>query len=279
MTVLVVSNQKGGSGKTTIAANLAGALCEAGARVLAVDMDSQAQLAAALGAQDALTYSDDGLLESLTIADLLNGAGRGPVPSIADVVIHTPFPGLDLLPASDRLEDARRALESNPALGLGALRRVLAPANLAAAGLEYDWIVVDTAPKLDILLDNSLVAGDFVLAVLAPEMQQAEPLSRFVGRVAGVQETMRPDLKLLGVLFNKANYSWVATNQIPSMLAEMGLPVLDTIIPMYSRLANGYGNGPVTLTAPNSREAGVIRTAAQELMARVAAEFASGVPA
>lgn len=270
MKVLISANQKGGSGKTTIAANVAGALSEAGARVLAVDMDSQAQLAAALGAQDALSYGEDGILESYTIADLLN-PGRGKALTLADVVVRTPFAGLDLLPASDHLEDARRALESNPALGLGALRRILSSESLAEAGLEYDWVIVDTAPKLDILLDNALVAGDFVLAVLAPEMQQAEPLSRFLGRVTGVQETMRPDLQLLGVLFNKANYSWVATNQIPAMLVEMGLPVLETVIPMYSRLANGYGSGPVTLTAPNSREAGVIRTATQEILARAAA--------
>ena len=268
MRTIEICNQKGGSGKTTTAANLAGALCEAGAKVLAVDMDSQSQLAAALGAQDRLAYDMHGGLESLTIADLLN-PGRGGAPAINQVVLATDFPGLDLLPGSDALEDVRRALESNPAVGLRALKRILDPERLAESGLEYDWVIIDTAPKLDILLDNALVAADYALAVLAPEMQQAEPMSRFIGRVSAIQENVSHELTLLGVLFNKANYSWVATSNIPALLTDMGLPVLETIIPMYSRLANGYGSGPVVLTAPNSREAGVIRTATQEILGRV----------
>lgn len=266
MRTLCVANQKGGVGKTLLTANLAGALCEAGARVLAVDMDSQAQLAAALGSQDNLQFDEHGSLITPSVAELLL-PGRQRY-TLADAIVRTPFEGLDLLPAADTLEDARRGLESNPAAGLRALKRVLNAEAMAEQGLEYDWVVIDTAPKLDVLLDNALVAADFALAVLAPEVQQAEPLSRFLGRLEVVQENVSPDLVLVGVLFNKANYNWVATDSIPATLAEMGLPVLDTIIPMYSRLANSYGAGPVVLTAPNSREAGVIRTAVQEILER-----------
>lgn len=268
MLVIINANQKGGSGKTTTAANLAGALVEAGARVLAVDMDPQSQLATALGAQGSLEFDEDGGMLSHSVADLLIGGKTAP--KLDEVIVHTPFEGLDLLPASERLDDARRALEANPAQGLSALRRILSESNFAAHGVEYDYVIIDTAPKLDILLDNALIAGDYVVAVLAPELQQAEPLVRFIGRVQGVQESMRPDLKLIGVLFNKANYDWVATNSIPAMLREMDMPVMDTIIPMYAKLASSYGTGPVTLTVPNSQAAGVMRTAVEELLRRIA---------
>lgn len=270
MQKLILANQKGGSGKTTMTANLAGALVEAGQTVLAVDMDPQAQLAAALGAQDALSYADDGTLVSPTIADLLTPAAGRKV-TVAETMVATPFPGLFLLPGSQSLEESRRAIESNPAAGLHALRRVLSPQSLASTGQDFDWVLVDTAPKLDVLLQNALVAADHVLAVLAPEMQQAEPLTRFLGVVETVRENLHPDLNLAGVLFNKANYNWNATTSIPALLTDMGLPVLQTVIPMYSRLANAYGSGPVVLTAPNSREAGVIRAAAQEVIDFVAA--------
>lgn len=270
---LCFANHKGGSGKTLSTANIAGALVEAGQRVLAVDMDPQAQLATALGAQDVLEFADDGTLLTTSIADLLAPGTRV---GLRDAIVATPFPGLDLLPGSAALETTRHALEASPAAGLHALRRALSTESFDAAGVDYDWVLIDTAPKLDVLLDNALIAADHVLTVLAPEMQQAEPLTRLLGLVEAVKENMHPRLNLLGVLFNKANYNWVATATIPRMLADMGLPVLSTVIPMYSRLANSYGTGPVTLTAPNSREAGVIRTAAQEVVDLVAAAIAEG---
>jgi len=271
---IVVANHKGGAGKTVSCANIAGALAEAGQRVLAVDMDPQAQLAAALGAQDALTYGEDGTLLSTNIADLLAPDSRT---RLQDAVLATPFAGLDFIPGSASLERVRHALQETPAVGLHALRRVLREESLRDAGLEYDWILIDTAPKLDMLLDNALIAAEHVLAVLAPEIQQAEPLTRLLGLVERVRESMHPRLNLLGVLFNKANYDWVATDEIPRLLADMGLPVLSTVIPMYARLAKSYGQGPVALTAPNSREAAVVRTATQEIIDRVAAALGQGV--
>lgn len=270
MRVLVVGNQKGGSGKTMLAANIAGALVEAGQSVLLIDLDPQAQLASALGAQNLLEYDEHGALTSPSIADVLVQRRGSRGLALGQAVQRTPFDGLDHVPGSDLLDEVRLSLETNPALGLRALQRALDPQSLGEQGLRYDWVVIDTAPKLDILLDNALVSADFVLAVLAPELQQAEPLSRFLGRVESVQESIHPGLHLLGVLFNKANYSWVATSAIPALLRDRGLPTLDTVIPMYAHLANSYGTGPVVLTAPNSRAAGVVRTAVGEILQHVA---------
>lgn len=278
MLTISVATQKGGAGKTATVANFAGVLAEAGARVLVVDFDSQTQLAPAVGAQDLLEYGPQGELVSFTVADLIRPPARGPAPTLRDTIIHTRFPGLDLLPGSPALDELRGSLESSPS-GRSELRRVLGESAFSAAGLVYDWVLIDTAPKLDIFMDNALVASDFVVAVLAPEMQQAEPLTRFVGRVGAVKESLRPELELLGVLFNKANYNWAATDKIPAMLSAMGLPVLETVIPMYSRIANSYGFGPVALTAPNSREAAVLRTAAQEIVDAALKAAGAGVPA
>lgn len=270
MKVITISNQKGGVGKTAVTANLAGVLASAGLRTLAIDLDSQAQLAHAVGALEALTYNDDGELTSLTSADIL-AAGRKKKPSLRDVILNTPYENLDIIPASEELENARRELENNPAMGLRALQNALAPAAFQEAGIdEYDWVVIDTSPKLDMLLDNALVAADYVLPVMAPETQQTEPIARFLGRVETVKESMAPDLEVLGILFNKANLSWAATGQIPEQLANMGLPTFETVIPMYAQIANSYGIGPVEFIHPNSRAAGVLRTFATELLTRVA---------
>jgi len=269
MRIICVGNQKGGVGKTTTAANVAGALAEAGQHVLAVDFDPQAQLAHAVGAQDLLEYDEFGDLLSLSIADLLAPPRRGPAPTLSDTILSTPFTGLDLLPASSSLDEARRGLEMSSAVGIRALSRVLAEDEMSKNGFEYDWVVIDTAPKLDMLLDNALVAADYVLAVLAPELQQTEPLLRFKRRVEEVREEVNPNLVLLGILFNKANRSWRATTTIPEMIAAAGLPVLDTVIPMYARLATSYGMGPIVFTAPNSREAQAVRDAMGELIIKL----------
>lgn len=269
MRTIVLANHKGGSGKTVSTANLGGALASLGMRTLLVDLDSQAQLATAVGAQDLLQYNEeDGTIMSPTVADLLDPRGRDRT-SIADVVIETGFENLHLLPASHEIEEARRSLETNPTAGLNAIKKHLSPENLRAHGLEYDWVVIDTAPKLDIILDNALIAANYVIAVLGPEPQQAEPMARFVGRVQAVRENIAPDLQLLGVLFNKANHAWASTSSIPERLERMGMPVFETVIPNYATLANSYGQGPVVFTAPNSRAAGLVRTFALEVLTRI----------
>lgn len=264
MPVVTIGNQKGGSGKTTVTAHLAACLAQAGARVLAIDMDPQAQLAGALGAEGSLEYDSGGALVSLSIADAIAPPRRGRRPTLDDVTVATPVPGLYLVPGSEILEDCRRALEGDAARG----PRVLSELLQASSG-DYDYVFIDTAPKLDILLDNALAAADYVLAVLAPERQQAEPLTRFIGRVEGAREYLNPHLVLAGVLFNKADYDWAATQQMPAMIAELGLPVMKTVIPKYATVANAYGDGPVVVTKPNHVASGVWRSAAAELVDRL----------
>lgn len=264
MKVITVGVQKGGPGKTSVAANLAGVLSTLDLRTLVIDLDSQAQLAGAVGAQELLEYDDEGNLLNLSSAHLL-APGRGGKVALADVVIRTPFENLDLVPASTELEQARRELENNPAMGLRALEKALSPEAMAEADLDYDWIVIDTSPKLDMLLDNALVASDYVLPVMAPETQQIEPIARFLGRIEAVKSSMSARLEVLGILFNKANFAWASTARIPAQLREIGLSTFNTVIPMYAQIANAYGEGPVACVAPNSRAAGVLRTFTAEL--------------
>ena len=177
--ILAVSNRKGGSGKTASAVNIAANLAATGQRVLLIDLDTQGHCALGLGvATGRLTPS---------VHDLFSkGAPLRPA------LQATAWPGLWLLPANPLF-----------AHGSGSQDALLLHLALQHEGLcdEFDIIVLDTPPSLDVLLLNALHAAQWVLVPFVPHFLAAEgvrQLARTLFRIASSGQ--HPGLRLLGLL-------------------------------------------------------------------------------
>ena len=240
--VLAVANSKGGVAKTTTAAALAVAFRERGRRVLLVDLDSQACLTFALGA-------DPGE-RGATTADVLTGS------AVRSAVIATEE-GVDLVPAGIELAGAETALVDAPDRE-HVLRRAL-----AAVADDYDDVVVDCSPSLGLLTVNALVAADEVLVPLAAEMLGHRAVGQLLDTVADVRTQLNPSLLVVGLLPTMVDLRGAhARAVIDDLGPRYGLPVLGPV-PRSVRVAEAPARGLSVLGAAG-------RTPAAQAYRRVA---------
>jgi chromosome partitioning protein len=175
--ILVITNRKGGTGKTSLSVNLASEYAARGRKVLLIDLDSQSHCAVGLGVPQ--------VRGAASAQSFLAGQN-----SLRQALRAQVLPGLDLIPA-DPLFNHSGSGDTSAALGLA----------LDAEGLlgDYDLVVLDTPPSLDGLLLNALCAADRVLVPFVPHFLSAEgvrQLARVIFRVAS--RGMNDKLKVLG---------------------------------------------------------------------------------
>ncbi|TNJ45530.1 ParA family protein [Phaeobacter sp. B1627] len=182
--IIAIANQKGGVGKTTTAINLAAALVEDGMRVLLVDLDPQGNASTGLGvpadARDHTTY--DLLVES---ADL------------SDVIRQTDIDDLCIIPATVDLSSADIELMSNEKRSFllhDALRQP------AMDEYEWDYILIDCPPSLNLLTVNAMVAAHSVLIPLQSEFFALEGLSQLMLTLREVRQAANPKLRIEGIV-------------------------------------------------------------------------------
>ncbi len=179
---IVLTNQKGGVGKTTTAAALAAGLGRDGRRVLAVDLDPQGNLGFSLG----LDIDD-----SLTIYDVF----RNQTP-LREAVHHTD--GCDVIPSNILLSEAEIEFQNQN-------RVTLLKDNLAEVGKEYDFVIIDTPPSLNILTLNAYAASDYLIIPMSAEILSLVGLIQLQETVEAVRESVNPYLNVLGILLTKFN--------------------------------------------------------------------------
>ncbi len=179
VSTLVITNRKGGTGKTTTAVNLAAEFAAGGRRVLLIDLDTQGHCAVGLGIQVGRGEP--------TLHDLL----RDPAQRLRPRIRPTRWPGLDLVPA-DALFD-HGAGPGDPAR----LAQALRDEGLLA---DYDLVLLDTPPSLDVLLMNALVAAQHVLVPFVPHALSAEGIRSLIRVLFQVSTRYNPGLRLLGLL-------------------------------------------------------------------------------
>ncbi len=180
---LAVALTKGGTAKTTTAANLAGELARTGLAVLVVDCDTQGQAARALGldARDrgpglaGVVAGTAGAADAVRTARAADGSGTGRSRSAA---------GVFLLPGGPDLASSALAMGADPAAGLLAVRDA---ANASAEAVGAAVVILDTPPGWGPLSLGALAAADAVLAPVPPHPLAVDALATFDGHLAGVQ--------------------------------------------------------------------------------------------
>jgi chromosome partitioning protein len=248
--IYAVANQKGGVGKTTTAVNLAACLAEAGSRVLLVDVDPQANASGGLGVSGR---------DRPTIADvLLDGL------PVADAVVATSVPNLDLLPSSSDLAGAAVELPGR-ADREGILTRALEPARA-----DYPFIFLDCPPSLDLLTINALAAADRLIVPVQCEYYALEGLSRLMETVAAVQARLNPRLRVTGMLMTMHDSrTRVSSDVIGEVRRHFPQLAFRTVVPRNVRLAEAPSYGePVIRYDPHCAGADAYFEAAKEVAAR-----------
>lgn len=250
--VIALANQKGGVGKTTTSVNLAAALARLGKQVLLIDLDPQGNSTVAIGV-------DKDNLEN-SIFEVLVGESK---PRAA--IVHVEQANLDLMPANGDLTAAEVALLEED-MGPKRLRKALKKVRS-----EYDAVLIDCPPTLNMLTLNALTAADGIVVPVQCEYFALEGLSALMDTIETVKSELNPALHIDGLLRTMHDRRNNLANDVSSeLVAHFGMKVLQTIIPRNVRLAEAPSYGESILDYDASSNGAIAYLAlANELIRKV----------
>lgn len=249
--IIAIANQKGGVGKTTTTINLSACLAEAGKKVLTIDLDPQGNASSGLGIN-----RDE--LENTVYELLLDQC------TIKHCLYETEIENLSLIPSNVNLAGAEIEL-----LGAPEKEYVLKNA-VEEIKDDYDFVIIDCPPSLNILTLNAMTTADRVLVPIQCEYYALEGLSQLMYTINLVQDRLNAKLEIEGIVFTmydaRTNLSLQVVENVKNNLDKN---IFKTIIPRNIRLAEAPSHGlPITKYDTRSTGAESYRLLAQEVIER-----------
>ena len=247
--IIAIANQKGGVGKTTTAINLTSCLAEVGKKILLVDIDPQGNATSGVGV-------DKNQLENTSYELFIGNC------TLEDCIVESQVSNLWVLPSNVNLSGAEIDL-----IGVDD-REYILKNEIDSIRDEYDFIIIDCPPSLNILTVNAMTTADSVLVPIQCEYYALEGLSQLIHTINLVQERLNPELDIEGVVFTmydaRTNLSLEVVENVKANLRQT---VYKTIIPRNIRLAEAPSYGlPINLYDSKSIGAESYRLLAQEVI-------------
>lgn len=247
--IIAIANQKGGVGKTTTSINLSASLAARGKKVLVIDTDPQGNTTSGFGI-------DKNNLEE-TIYELILGEC-----SIHDCILKDVIPNVSVVPSNVNLAAAEIEL-----IGVDRKEYILKN-EVDYIRDDYDYIIIDCPPSLNMLTINSMTTADSVLVPIQCEYYALEGLSQLIHTINLVKERLNPDLEMEGVVFtmydSRTNLSMQVVENVKQNLTQR---VYKTLIPRNIRLAEAPSYGmPINKYDPKSAGAEAYLQLADEIL-------------
>lgn len=252
-TVISVTNQKGGVGKTTSSVNIAYFLAKAGKKTLLIDFDPQGNATSGLGIdkQQLGATMKDVILEEKDLSEVIMLTDHKQL-FLAPTTPHLANTEVELAQADHRFSRLKMAIEK-------------------VSG-DYDFIIIDSPPSLSLLTVNGLIAARYVLLPVQAEFYALEGLGQLLETMKLVRKSMNPTLELLGVLPTMMDSRTTLSNQVHEEIKKhFPGKVFDTTIPRNIRLAEAPSHGlPVGAYDRFSKGARAYKAVTKEVLDRVA---------
>jgi chromosome partitioning protein len=228
--VIALANQKGGVGKTTTAVNLAASLTATKRRVLLIDLDPQGNATMGCGI--------DKNAQSRTSCDVLLGDCTA-----VEALVAVEYGGFMMMPANQDLTIAEVRLLTMAVGREFKLRNALAPVRN-----DFDVVLIDCPPSLNMLTLNALVAADSVMVAMQCEYYALEGLTALMQTIEQIKESINPELEIEGLLRTMFDPRNNLSNEVSAQLIQhFGEKVFRTIIPRNVRLAEAPSFGKPAL--------------------------------
>ena len=225
MKILSIVNQKGGVGKTTTSINLAACLHKMKRKVLLIDLAPQSNATRGSGVDSAKLQS--------SVNDVLLGRS-----SIDEAIVSSVHDGYDLLPATPTLTESEVSLVSKNN------REFILKKTLEDISSNYDYILMDCPPSLNILTVNSLVSATGVLIPVQCEFYALQGLSELVNTINQIQNSSNESLKIEGILRTMFDSRNNLSNDVSDQLTEyFPNELYKTKIPRNIRVAEAPSHG------------------------------------